>query len=102
MTDEEKRIQRDKLKVVVSYIRQSLEEVQKQYAELCHTFTEEDLLKHGWVRSYFSGAFMAYEYKKGNKCLVFRDKTGELTTYGGNPTRWLEDIQDLIDYETEE
>jgi hypothetical protein len=100
MTDEEKRTQRAKLKVIETHIYQSLDAVRKQYAELCHSFTEDDLIKHGWVKDDYNGALQAYEYSKGNKSVNLR-KTGEVTTYGGKPTRWLEDIQDLIDYETE-
>lgn len=98
MTDEEKREQRRKLNIIREAIQNALNNVDYQIADLCHTFTEQDLLNLGYIKGHFSGPYMAYEYVNGRKTVVFLDKSGDVMSYDGQPTRSFKDIQELIDY----
>lgn len=98
MTDEEKREQRYRLNLVRNHLMETERLISKQISDLCHAFTEDDLIDLGYVRSSFSGPYMAYEYTKDKKTVVFLHKSGEVLSYSGSPTKSFNDIQELKDY----
>lgn len=98
MTDDEKREQRRKLEIIRERLMDAVNNIDYQIGDLCHNFTEEDLRELGWEKANFSGPYMAYEYKQGGKYIVFLDKSGDVLSYSGSPTRNFKDKQELIDY----
>lgn len=98
MTDEEKRQQRGELKIIRSQLESVVNALNKQIGSLCRTFSEYDLISLGWKKSNFSGPYMAYEYKKNGKYVVFLDKSGDVLSYDGSPTKFFEDVKELEEY----
>lgn len=101
MTDEEKRVLRKDLKTIRDKMNSSINDIDIQISNLCHRFTEDELLSLGWVRSHYSGPYMAYGYKQNDKIIVFLDKSGTVLSYSGKQTKSFEDVQELIDYLSE-
>lgn len=101
MTDDDKREQRRKLGIIREALMNAVNNVDYQIGDLCNNFTEEELIKLGWEKANFSGPYMAYEYKQKGKYIVFLDKSGEVLSYSGSPTRSFKDKQELIDYLSE-
>jgi len=81
MTDEEKREQRNKLKLLRGHAFNIVNDIDHQIADLCHKFIEEDLLSLGFVRGDFNGPHFAYEYDKGNKTVIFHPERGSVQAY---------------------
>lgn len=98
MNDDDKRIQRNNLKKLRSQLEEVMSTIDSQIGSLCHRFSEDDLIALGWVKASYSGTYMAYEYKKNNKYIVFLDKSGDVVSYHSSPNRFFEDLQELIEY----
>lgn len=98
MTDDEKREQRSKLRALETSAQELVNSISSQIDDLCYKFTEHDLLSMGWSKGSFSGPYMAYQYRKEGKTVIFLEKDGRVLSYSGSPTKFFEDIQDLIEY----
>lgn len=98
MTDDEKREQRSKLRALETSAQELVNSISSEINDLCHKFKEYELLTLGWTKDSFSGPYMAYEYGRNGKTIIFLEKDGRVLSYSGSPTKFFEDIQDLIEY----
>lgn len=103
MTSQKKREIREKLKAEKEATYRSIEPkikvLNEQINELIYNFTEKELNELGWKLKYYYGPGQENMYEKNRREIRVALNFSYILTYSGHPTRQIEDVEDLNQYE---